>query len=412
MIVPEYFAGTGELEQRVQWTAKFRRANVNSRRLEMKFGLLYEMQRPLTDGVVDEKSLVEETLEQCVLADKVGFDYLWFVEHHFLTTFSGSSSPEVMFGALSRMTKRIRLGFGVVVLPHHHPIRTAEKVAMVDQLSDGRVDFGTGRSAPYEQVPFGVDPRDSREMWDEALQMVPQMWMSDEFSWEGKFWNVPPRRVLPKPLQNPHPPIWVAAMQPATYEIAAQKGIGVLALSSNSPSTLSGHIQEYKAKIKNAEPVGAFVNDHWANFTIGHCGDDNEAAQELGAQAIKGFFGPGRPYVQGQTDVYKNLLEAWGGLPDHLKDAFQYALSDVVDIEGGTAPVDYSLFEQIDPRTLCERGVIVAGDPDSCAEGVQRHKDSGADQLMMIMQTDQVPHEKAMRSIELFGKEVAPIFRD
>jgi alkanesulfonate monooxygenase SsuD/methylene tetrahydromethanopterin reductase-like flavin-dependent oxidoreductase (luciferase family) len=334
------------------------------------------------------------------------------VEHHFLLGFSGSPCPEVLLGALSQRTNNIRIGFGVSILPYHHPIRVAERVAMVGQLTDGRVEFGTGRSNAYEQMGQGIDPRETRDRWEEALSMIPQIWQSDEFSWEGKFWNVPPRRVLPRPLQDPHPPIWVAAMQPATYEIAARKGIGVLAMSSNAPSTLSGHIQEYKASIKNADPVGAFVNDHWANFTVGHCGDDNEEAQELGARAIKSFFGPGRPYVQGQTDVYKRLLEAWGGLPDHLKDAFQYALGDEVDIEGGTSPVDYSVFEQVDPKTLCERGVIVAGDPDSCAAGVRLHQEAGADQLMMIMQTDQVPHDRAMRSIELFGTEVAPRFRE
>ena len=112
----------------------------------MSFGLAYQMQRP----TLDDHAVVEETIEQCILADEMGFDYVWFVEHHFLTTFSSSPCPEVIFGALSRLTKRIRLGFGVVILPYHHPIRVAERVAMVDQLSHGRVDFGTGRSAPFE----------------------------------------------------------------------------------------------------------------------------------------------------------------------------------------------------------------------------------------------------------------------
>ena len=182
------------------------------------------MQRPLEDGVVNYKKLVEETLEQCVLADKVGFDYLWFVEHHFLDTFSGSSSPEVIMSALSRMTKNVRLGFGVMILPHGHPIRFAEKAAMLDHLSDGRVDVGTGRSAPYEQTGFGVDPRDSREMWEEALQMLPEMWTREEFSHEGKFWKVPERNVLPKPLQKPHPPIRIGATSEDTFELVGRMG--------------------------------------------------------------------------------------------------------------------------------------------------------------------------------------------
>ena len=377
----------------------------------MDFGLLYEMQRPSPGGVVDEKSLVEETLEQCVLADEVGFDYLWFVEHHFLTSFSGSSAPEVLFGALSRLTKRIRLGFGVVILPNDHPIRVAERVAMVDQMSDGRVEFGTGRSAAYEQLGFEIDPRDSRDKWDEALRMVPQIWQADEFQWEGRFWNVPPRRIHPKPLQKPHPPIWVAAMQPETYRLAAERGIGVLAFSSDAPSTMAEHIQEYKKTVGNAQPVGAFLNDQWANFTIGHCGDDNAEAQELGAVSIKSFLGPDRPYTQGRKDVYAKLLDAWGGVPDHLKANFSSYTDNLPGVEGG-ADLDQAMWENMEAQTLAERGVIVAGDPDGCAEGVERHKESGADQLMLLMQTDQIPHEKVMRSIDLFGRQVIPRFKD
>ncbi len=138
----------------------------------MRLSLAYEMQRP----VVDDHAVVEETIEQCVLADKMGFDAVWFVEHHFLTSFSMSPCPEVMFGALSRLTKRIRLGFGVVILPYHHPVRVAERVAMVDHLSGGRVEFGTGRSAAYEQIGMGIDPRQTRAMWEESLAMIPKIW--------------------------------------------------------------------------------------------------------------------------------------------------------------------------------------------------------------------------------------------
>ncbi|MFB3098065.1 MAG: LLM class flavin-dependent oxidoreductase, partial [Dehalococcoidia bacterium] len=255
----------------------------------MQFGLAYEMQRP----TLDDQAVVEETLEQCILADEMGFDYVWFVEHHFLTTFSSSPCPEVMFGALSRLTKRIRLGFGVVVLPYHHPVRVAERVAMVDQLSHGRVDFGTGRSAPYEQTGMGIDPRNTREMWEESLTMIPKIWESETFEWEGKFWNVPPRQVLPKPYQKPHPPIWVAALQPATYQIAAEKGIGVMALGVSAPSVLEPHIQQYRDTIKTAQPVGAVVNNQWLSSCFGYCGEDDAAARDLCARSLKNFFGPG-----------------------------------------------------------------------------------------------------------------------
>ena len=212
----------------------------------MRLSLAYEMQRP----VVDDHAVIEETLQQCLLADEVGFDTVWFVEHHFLTSFSMSPCPEVLFGALSRLTKRIRLGFGVVILPYHHPVRVAERVAMVDHMSGGRVEFGTGRSAAYEQTGMGIDPRNTRAMWEESLAMIPKIWEDGLFEWQGQFWNVPPREVRPKPYQKPHPPIWVAALQPATYELAAEKGIGVMALSVAAPSYLAPHIKAYKERVR------------------------------------------------------------------------------------------------------------------------------------------------------------------
>jgi len=380
----------------------------------MKFGLIYEMQRPTSDGVVDEQALIEETVEQAILADRMGFDYLWMVEHHFLTSFSGSSAPEVILGALARLTKQIRLGFGVVVLPHEHPIRVAEKVAMVDRLSGGRVEFGTGRSSPYEQQGFEIDPRDTRAIWDEALSVVPKIWQEKgEFSWEGKFWNIPPRHIHPKPLQDPHPPIWVAAMQQETYHLAAEKGIGVLAFSSEEPAKYAEHIKTYKADIKNATPVGGFINDQWGNFTIAHCGEDNEEAQRLGANAIKSFFGPDRPYVQGRKDVYTNLLEAWGGIPEHLERDFNNILIGRGAQNNPDADEEAALaiWEKLDPKTLCDRGIIIAGDPESCIKGVRAHEEAGADQVVMVMQCDQIPHEKVMSSIETFGRGVIPAFR-
>ncbi len=386
----------------------------------MRFSLAYEMQRPM----LDDHAVIEETIEQCILADEMGFDAVWFVEHHFLTTFSGSPCPEVIFGALSRLTKRIRLGFGVSVLPYHHPVRVAERVAMVDQLSHGRVEFGTGRSAPYEQLGMGIDPRNTREMWEESLGMIPKIWESDYFEFEGKFWNVPPRQVLPKPYQKPHPPIWVAALQPSTYEIAAQKGIGVMALGVNAPAVLEPEIKKYKQAVKNANPVGAFTNDQWLSSVFGLCGDDNRATQELSAQSLKTFFGPGRPYVQDQKDVYAKLLEQWGGIPEHLVQNFaryidvaeapSSASGDTVanlDLSGGNA-LAQKIWEEFDAATMAERGVIVAGDPEACIKGARLHQATSVDELQFLMATETVDHAAVMKSIEMFGRHVIPEFRD
>ena len=396
----------------------------------MKFGLAYEMQRP----ELDDHAVIEETIAQVCLADEMGFDYVWFVEHHFLTTFSMSPCPEVIFGALSRLTKRIRLGFGVVILPYHHPVRVAERVAMVDHLTHGRVDLGTGRSAPYEQTGMGIDPRNTRAMWEESLRMIPQIWQSDYFEWAGEYWQVPPRQVLPKPYQQPHPPLWVAALQPATYELAAQRGIGVMALGVSAPSVLEPHIAAYRQNIKKAQPVGRFVNDQWLSSVFGLCGQDNASARQLCADSLKTFFGPGRPYVQDQKDVYARLLDQWGGIPDHLQqnfaryidvptaggdadsdgsagsDAADANAAGAVDLSGGTA-LAQKIWEEFDADTLAERGVIVAGDPDSCIKAAKLHEATGVDQLQFLMATETVGHDKVMESIELFGKQVIPAFR-
>ena len=381
----------------------------------MKFSVAFEMQRPS----LDDNATVNETIDQCILADETGWDYIWMVEHHFLTGFSMSPCPEVMFGALSRLTKRIRLGFGVVILPYHHPVRVAERVAMVDQLSNGRVEFGTGRSAPYEQTGMGIDPRNTREMWEESLEMIPKIWESDMFEWEGKYWKVPLRKVLPKPYQKPHPPIWMAAVQPASYELAAKKGLGVMAFGAAAPAELAPYVKKYREDIKNAEPVGKFVNNQWQTSIIAYCGEDDREAKELCTRSLKTFFGPGKPYLQDQKDVYQNLLKAWGGVPDHLKTNFSRYVTEIqdettgeikeaLDLSGGAAR---QAVAQLDADTLCERGVIVAGDPESCIKAVKLHEEAGIDQVHFLIATETIPHEKVMKSIEMFGKYVIPEFK-
>ena len=387
----------------------------------MKFGLLYEAQRPFDGNDVDWNSLYKETLDQCELADKVGFHNLWFVEHHFLMGFSGSPCPEVLFGALSQRTKNIRIGFGVSILPNHHPVRIAERAAMVDQLTDGRVEFGTGRSNAYEQMGQGIDPRETRDRWDEAIRMLPQIWQSDEFSWEGKFWNVPPRRVLPRMYQKPHPRMYLACTQTESFRLAAQKGIGVLSSASYAVDILAEHVKVYRDAIKDADPVGAFVNDFWGNNVHSFCGKDDQEAKELAAESMKTFFGPDKPYIQGRIGAYEELLEAWGGIPDHLQadfgrwlrqsdEAHQTQAAEAgISLDAGPGAARAAI-AQLDAGTLSDRGVIIAGNPESCIKTVKMYEDIGVDQCMLIMQTETIPHERVMESIELFGKEVIPAF--
>ncbi|MDE2786791.1 MAG: LLM class flavin-dependent oxidoreductase [Chloroflexota bacterium] len=389
----------------------------------MQFGLLYECQRPFQGTEIDWNALYKETLAQCELADQVGFDNLWFVEHHFLTGFSGSPSQDAMFGALSRITKQIRIGYGVCILPYHHPVRVAERVALLDQLTDGRIEVGTGRSNAYEQTGLGIDPRETRNLWNESISMLPKIWTSDEYEYEGENWSVPKRRVLPKPYQQPHPRLYLACTSEDSFRLAAQKGIGVLSSASYAVEVLKEKVQIYRDALKDCEPVGEFVTEFWGNNVHGFCDDDDDYAKELAAESMKTFFGPDKPYIAGRIGAYEELLEAWGGVPDHLSADFsrwlrqsdeehQQLAQDVgLSLDAGPGAARAAI-AQLDGKTLSDRGVIIAGNPESCIKTCQMYEDIGVDQVMLIMQTETIPHEKVMASIEKFGKEVIPHFRN
>ena len=389
----------------------------------MQFGLLYECQRPFQGTEIDWNALYKETLEQCELADQVGFDNLWFVEHHFLTGFSGSPSQDAMFGALSRITKNIRIGYGVCILPYHHPVRVAERVALLDQLTDGRIEVGTGRSNAYEQTGLGIDPRETRNLWNESISMLPKIWTSDEYEYEGENWSVPKRRVLPKPYQQPHPRLYLACTSEDSFRLAAQKGIGVLSSASYAVEVLKEKVQIYRDALKDCEPVGEFVTEFWGNNVHGFCDDDDDYAKELAAESMKTFFGPDKPYIAGRIGAYEELLEAWGGVPEHLSADFsrwlrqsdeehQQLAQDVgLSLDAGPGAARAAI-AQLDGKTLSDRGVIIAGNPESCIKTCQMYEDIGVDQVMLIMQTETIPHEKVMASIEKFGKEVIPHFKN
>ena len=389
----------------------------------MQFGLLYECQRPFQGTEIDWNALYKETLEQCELADQMGFDNLWFVEHHFLTGFSGSPAQDAIFGALSRITKQIRIGYGVCILPYHHPVRVAERVALLDQLTDGRIEFGTGRSNAYEQTGLGIDPRDTRSLWNESINMLPKIWTSDEYEYEGEHWSVPKRRVLPKPFQQPHPRMYLACTSEDSFRLAAQKGIGVLSSASYAVEVLKEKVQIYRDALKDCEPVGEFITEFWGNNVHGFCDDDDDYAKELAAESMKTFFGPDKPYIAGRIGAYEELLEAWGGVPDHLtadfsrwlrqSDEEHQQLAEEVGLSLDAGPgAARAAIAQLDGKTLSDRGVIIAGSPESCIKTCQMYEDIGVDQVMLIMQTETIPHEKVMGSIEKFGKEVIPHFRN
>ena len=250
----------------------------------MKFGLMYEIQIPEPHHPGIEAERYKQVLAQVDLADEVGFDYFWTVEHHFLKEFSHCSAPEVLYGAISQRTKRIRIGHAVALLPgqYNHPVRVAERAAVLDILSDGRMDLGTGRSTTLiEMDGFEVDPEQTRAQWQEAIRMIPKMWTEDPFSHQGEFFNIPERSVIPKPVQQPHPPMWVACSQPDSFRSAGEMGLGVLCFNLGGYEQMEERVAAYREAVEHANPVGAFVNNQVAALCIVHCDEDDEEARRV-----------------------------------------------------------------------------------------------------------------------------------
>jgi alkanesulfonate monooxygenase SsuD/methylene tetrahydromethanopterin reductase-like flavin-dependent oxidoreductase (luciferase family) len=356
----------------------------------MKFGLLYELQfaRPWSEGW--ESRIYHQALEQIALADRVGFHAAWAVEHHFLTEYSHSSAPEVFLSAASQRTERIRLGHGVVLLPtaYNNPIRVAERVAALDILSNGRVEFGTGRSGtPAEILGFSLDPAATRAMWDEALHIIPRMWTEDPFCYEGEFFSMPARSIWPKPVQKPHPPIWVAATSPQTYVDAGERGLGVLCFIIGQPDELQKRIVAYRGALTRAEPAGKFVNSQAAGFTVTLCLDDDEEARRIGGPAGLWY-----------TAMLSTILGEWRG---QVVPGYEYY---------GNVNREAAQSAAREAGSLIDSGVFCIGDPETCIRIIERYEAAGVDQLLCLMQAGRIPHEKIMRSIELFGEKIIPRF--
>jgi alkanesulfonate monooxygenase SsuD/methylene tetrahydromethanopterin reductase-like flavin-dependent oxidoreductase (luciferase family) len=228
--------------------------------------------------------------------------------------------------------------------------------------------------------------------------------------------------VLPKPLQKPHPRLYLACTQTDSFDVAAEKGIGVLSSATFATTILAEHVKRYRERVKNATPVGATINEFWGSNVASYCGEDDTEAKELGALSLKAFFGPDKPYIRDRVNAYEDLLESWGGVPDHLKADFGRWLRQSDDAHKEQAKqVGISLdsgpgaaraaFGEMDADTLRERGIIIAGDPEHCIKGIQLYEDAGVDQVLLIMQTETVPHEKVLSSLEMYGKHVIPAFK-
>jgi alkanesulfonate monooxygenase SsuD/methylene tetrahydromethanopterin reductase-like flavin-dependent oxidoreductase (luciferase family) len=354
----------------------------------MKFGIFYEhsVQKPWTRK--SELRAYQQALEQIELADELGFDQVWEVEHHFLEEYSHSSAPEVFLAAAAARTKRIRIGQGISVClpPMNHPARIAERAAALDLISNGRLEFGTGRSATWTEVgAFGIDPDATKEMWDEVVRAIPRMWTEDEFEWNGKYFKMPPRNVLPKPIQDPHPPMWVAVSSPETAVQAAERGIGMLGVTLGTPADYKRLVSDYRRIIKHCDPVGKFVNNQVNAASWMYCGEDENEARAVGGGAAFNFF---------RTAAH--LVGLGGIYPSHAYTAHANATA---------------LLSQAEIQSLREGFPV--GTPEQIIENLRYWEEVGVERVVCMINFDQqIPHPKVLASLERFAKYVMPEFAE
>ncbi len=355
----------------------------------MEFGVFTGMYYPEHRRATEtEQDVLRAELAVVQAADRSGFKYVWVTEHHFLDEYSHLSANEAWMAYALAITDNIHIGSGIINItpPICHPARVAEKVAMLDQLSPGRFEFGTGRgSSSTEVLGFGIESMDiTREMYDEALPQIIAMMGPDEYGpYEGRFFSLPRRQVLPKPVTLPHPPIWVAAGSPGTFEKAARMGIGVLCFSFAGTEALKPLIDIYKTTIEDADPVGGYVNNNVMVTTAMTVMEDGARAREV--------------FRHNQTGYHTSLVAKY-------LDSFPQAAG--IDKTPKLAPP--LPLEQVNAAIAA--GAIAVGTPDEAIATMRKYEAIGADQVSFGSLSDDTPFDAAIESVETFGKFVLPEF--
>jgi alkanesulfonate monooxygenase SsuD/methylene tetrahydromethanopterin reductase-like flavin-dependent oxidoreductase (luciferase family) len=367
--------------------------------MTLDFGLLSELTVPHSldrfelPTAAAERQTFRDARDQVCLADEVGFSHLFHVEHHNLAGFSHSTSSESLLASYAVITKNLRLGFGGKQTPFkiNHPIKIAEQVATLDQLSDGRAEFGTARGNTVPELGgFEVDPNVAEAQRIESIKMVVKAWEREEFTWQNDTYNIPPVHVVPKPLQQPHPPIWMANNSPQGHRACGRAGAGLLSFTIMTPlESLAERIGLYYEGMAEAEPLGKFINRQVACFAIVHCAESDELAREQAGAGAEW-------YANASLRVLKPF-QAWIAGKD--VPSFQY-LDGLIDM-------DEVEFDYLDRNDMC-----IVGNPDTCIKKIKKYQATGATMILMLQHANGIAHEHVMRSFELLGEHVFPEFDD
>lgn len=356
----------------------------------MKFGIFYEISVPRPWGPDTEYHVYQNCLEQVRLADELGFDQVWAVEHHFLEEYSHCSAPEIFLTACAMITKNIRIGRGIVVcVPQfNNPIKIAEVAATMDIVSGGRLELGTGRSATWTELGgFMADPDETKKTWDEFVRILPKMWTQERFGYQGRAFSMPTRAILPKPYQKPHPPLWVAVTSPGTELDAADRGMGSLGLTFGGFAEQDKKIAEYRRRIKYCDPVGAFVNEQVNTVNFLYCHPDNETGIKTGMRLTGTFNYLAEQLLAARQAYPSRSYPNLGLLPALRREA-------TAPSEGGGAP----------------EGTCI-GNPDRIVEAIKKWEAVGVDRINFLLNANEtVTQEQVLDSLRLFAKEVMPKF--
>lgn len=356
----------------------------------MKFGLLYEMETPRPWNALSEYNVYWEALAQIELADRIGIDYVWEVEHHFLEEYSHSSAPEVFYGAVSQRTKNIRIAHGVRLLPFNfnNPIKVAEQAAVLDILSNGRMELGTGRSTTSQELDgFSVDYDRTRQEVREALDIIVKAWTDEILEYNGKLIKVPPRRVVPKPIQKPHPPLWMACVAPDSYQMAGDRGMGVLSFSLNWEQVQKAMESYHKSFANRTDQVGKVPNEAFGGLVICHVAENKED-EAIGIAGARWFMHNVAKLFE--PLMAKNQLYSY----EYLRNLMNMDLDpkDATDAQ------------------LKQHAMVVVGNPDEVNRKLEEFQRAGLDQVICFKQAGRIPHRGIMKSLRLMAKHVLPHF--
>ena len=363
----------------------------------MEFGLFLNgyIPGPAAHDTECEHAAIFAEAEYTIFADKHNWKYAWFGEHHALTEYSHMSAPEVVMGYVAARTDYIHLSSGINSLSprKEHPVRYAERAAMLDHISNQRYEWGTGRGAgSHEVASFNIlDKNSTKAEWEEVVREVPRMWEQKDYSFEGDHFTVPyPHNILPKPYGKGHPPIWVACGNPPTFARAGELGIGAIAFNFEPVFALRGRIEAYKEGISRCtEPLGQYMNDNLMMTNGVICLSDRKRARDIALDANAGYLVtmvnmyhdtmPKSPDAITWPNPPVSMREMAGGDPDGFLDA------------------------------LIQGGHLLCGTPDEVCEQVANYQTVGCDQLVFGVPNG-LQEDEVYEMLELFGDKVIPEF--